>query len=176
MNAGGFIKQILPWIGAAASGNIPALIGLAAQTVAKVTGAKVDANPDSISAAIAGATPDQLLALKQADNDLAEKLQQMGFQHVEDLEKIAADDRANARAREVSLRDKFVPLLATFVIGSFTLAVLAIIRGWGKIEAAFAGTLIGYLAANANQVVGYYFGSSAAHDALTESTPSSPAK
>jgi fructoselysine-6-P-deglycase FrlB-like protein len=167
MNVGGFIKQALPWIGAAATGNIPVLIQLAAGTVGKVVGKSVSANVEDISAAIAGATPEQLLALKQADNELAEKMQQMGFQHVEDLEKIAADDRASARAREVSLKDRFVPFLATFVLASFTVAVLAVIRGWGKIEAAFAGTLIGYLAANANQVVGYYFGSSAAHDALT---------
>jgi len=36
------------------------------------------------------------------------------------------------------------------------------------VEAAFAGTLIGYLAANAQQVISYYFGSSAGSDRKTE--------
>jgi hypothetical protein len=93
---------------------------------------------------------------------------ELGFKSAADLAKIEADDRASARQREVSLRDKFVPVLATVVVGSFIAAVMAILRGWGKVEAAFAGTLIGYLAANANQVVSYYFGSSAGSAAKNE--------
>jgi 4-hydroxybenzoate polyprenyltransferase len=164
----GFLKKVLPWIGAAATGNVPALVTMAAKTVSDCVGGKVDSTVDAIAAAVSGATPDQLLALKQADNDFAAKMQAMGFEHEEDILKIEADDRANARTREISLRDKFVPVLAVILIGSFVVAVLAVIRGWGKVEAAFAGTLIGYLAANANQVVSYYFGSSAGSARKTE--------
>lgn len=115
----GFVKKIAPWITAAASGNVPALVGLAASTVATVTGKDVKADTDSIAEAVAGATPDQLLALKQADNDFAAKMQAMGFQDEETLEKIAADDRASARDRETKVRDYtpevgFYLLLATF--------------------------------------------------------------
>lgn len=164
----GWLKKVVPWIGAAATGNVPALVSLAAKTVSEVVGKDVAPELDSISAAVAGATPDQLLALKQADNDFEAKMRAMGFAHVEEIAKIQVSDLANARAREVSLKDKFVPVLATVVVASFIVAVLAILRGWGKVEAAFAGTLIGYLAANANQVVSYYFGSSAGSAAKNE--------
>lgn len=164
----GFLKKVAPWIGAAATGNVPALITMAAQAVGGVVGKEVKPTADAIAAAVAGATPDQLLQMKQIDNDFALKMQAAGFEHEDELAKMQYDDKANARAREVALKDKYVPFLATVVIGSFILAVLAILRGWGKVEAAFAGTLIGYLAANANQVVSYYFGSSAGSDRKTE--------
>lgn len=101
----GFVKKIAPWISAAAVGNVPALVGLAAQTISTVTGKDVKADTDAISAAIAGATPEQLQALKQADNEFALKMQTLGFESEEALEKIAADDRASARNREVAVRD-----------------------------------------------------------------------
>lgn len=172
MSVGSFLAKVVPWIGAAASGNIPALASLAAEAVSKVTGKPVAANAEAISAAVAGATPDQLLALKQADNDFAEKMRAMGFEYAEDILKIEADDRANARAREVSLKDRYVPVLATFVVASATVAIVAVLRGWSKVESAFAGTLVGFLSSNATQVVSYYFGSSAAHDSLVASQSS----
>jgi hypothetical protein len=172
VNAAGFIKQALPWIGAAASGNIPALVSLAASTVAKVTGGKVEASTDSISAAIAGATPEQLLALKTADNELAEKMQQMGFAHIEDLEKIAADDRASARAREITLKDRIPALLAIGItLGFFGLLALMIFHSMPQPSEKIIDIMVGSLGAAWLSVVTYYFGSSAAHDAMTETRP-----
>ena len=168
MNVGGFIKQALPWIGAAATGNIPALVQLAAGTVAKAVGKDVKPNLDDISAAIAGATPEQLLALKQADNEMQVKLQQLGFEHIEDLEKIAADDRANARAREVSLKDK-VPALLAFVVtlGFFGLLAAMMVHAIPPASEKIIDIMVGSLGTAWVSVVSYYFGSSAAHDALT---------
>lgn len=168
MNVGGFIKQALPWIGAAASGNIPALIQLAAGTVSKVVGKDVKANVDDISAAIAGATPEQLLALKQADNEMAVKLQELGFAHIEDLEKIAADDRANARAREMTLKDRIPAILALFITaGFFSLLALFVFRPLPTASEKVLDIMVGSLGMAWAGVVSYYFGSSAAHDQLT---------
>lgn len=102
----GFMRKAAPWITAAASGNIPALIGMAAKTVADATGGKVENTVESIASAVAGATPEQLLAIKQADNDFALKMKSLGFQEVEDLAALDVQDRANARNREIQVRDR----------------------------------------------------------------------
>jgi hypothetical protein len=164
-----FLKKAFPFL-ATAAGSVGGPLGAAAAaTLGNALGlTKKDPSIDDLAVAYTNATPDQLLAAQKEEHDYAAKMRAMGLENEKDLEKIAADDRASARAREVSLRDKFVPVLATVLIVSFVVAVLAVIRGWGKVEAAFAGTLIGYLAANANQVVSYYFGSSAGSARKTE--------
>ena len=165
---GGFLKKAFPFISAAASFGGP--IGtLAAGMVGKALGVdKLGPTQDAISAAIAGATPEQLNQMKQIEADLQAKLQQMGFQHVEELERLAVSDRDSARTLQISTKSKTAPALAWLIVLSFLLAVIAILRGWGKVDAAFSGTLIGYLAANCNQVISYFFGSSAGSDRKTE--------
>jgi len=164
----GFLKKAFPFISAAASFGGP-LGTLAAGMVGKALGVdKLGPGQDAISAAIAGATPEQLFQMKQIEADLQAKMQQMGFQHVEELEKLAVDDRASARNLQIATKSRTAPLLSWVIVLSFTLAVVAILRGWGKVEEAFAGTLVGYLAANCNQVISYYFGSSAGSDRKTE--------
>lgn len=163
----GFLKKAFPFISAAASLGGP--IGtLAAGAVGKALGANVDSSLDSIGAAIAGAKPEQIAALQQAEADLQLKLQQLGFEHVEELERIAEADRESARNLQTATKSWTAPALAWLIVLSFTVCVVAVLRGWGRVEAAFAGTLIGYLAANTNQVVSYYFGSSAGSDRKTE--------
>ena len=164
----GFLKKAFPFISAAASFGGP-LGTLAAGAVGKALGIdKVGPGVSDIAEAIAGATPEQMLQLRQSEADTQTKLQQMGFTHAEELEKLAVDDRENARALQASTKSWTAPILAWVVVIAFTLCVFAILRGWGRVEAAFAGTLIGYLAANCNQVVSYYFGSSAGSDRKTE--------
>jgi hypothetical protein len=164
----GFIKKAFPFISAAAAFGGP-LGTLAANAVGKAVGASnLDASPDALSAAIAGATPQQMLALKQAEADTQAHLQQMGFAHVEELERLAVEDRSSARNMQAATRSWTAPALAWVIVISFLLVVLCVLRGWGRVEAAFAGTLVGYLAANCNQVVSYYFGSSSGSDRKTE--------
>lgn len=164
----GFLKKAFPFISAAASLGGP--IGtLAASAVGKAIGVNnLDSSQDSIAAAIAGAKPEQIAALQQAEADLQLKLQQLGFEHVEELERIAEADRESARNLQTATKSWTAPALAWLIVLSFTVCVVAVLRGWGRVEAAFAGTLIGYLAANTNQVVSYYFGSSAGSDRKTE--------
>ena len=168
MNAAGFLKQVLPWIGAAATGNVPALASLAIQTVSNVVGKKLG-SADDVAAAVAGATPEQLLALKQSELEFQEKCKQFNLQTLEDLERIASEDRENARARQIALKDK-VPAWGFFLItfgffgllaGNYTHVIPA---GNEKV----IDIMIGALGTAWVQVVGYYYGSSAAHDALVK--------
>jgi hypothetical protein len=57
-----------------------------------------DKTVDAVKTAISGATPEQMLALKKADQKFSIQMQALGFKQVTDLESIAAGDRKDARA------------------------------------------------------------------------------
>ena len=113
MNIKSLLGTIAPWIAGAVGGPIAGTavkIGLGALGM---TSTGDDQKDQKLFAdGVMGANPDQLLALKQADNDFAIKMQTLGFQEAVDLEKIAADDRASARAREVNVKDDTPKTLA----------------------------------------------------------------
>lgn len=98
-----FAKKALPWIGAAATGNVPALVVMASQAVSNALGVSVEATPGAIATAIAGATPEQLLALKQEDNALSIKMRELGIKEANDLLTAELADVADARKRDVAL-------------------------------------------------------------------------
>lgn len=168
---GDFLKKALPWIGAAATGNVPGLVAMAAQAVSDVTGVKVDADIAKITNAVTGATPEQLLALKTADNDFAAKMQALGFKDTEELSRITAGDRADARGREVKTGDSLTPrVLAAFAVSCFVALVYAVLVGMVPAEGMKDTFLIlvGAAIAVFKDVYGYYFGSSAGSSAKNE--------
>lgn len=169
-DVGAFFKKAVPWISTALSFGGPAG-SIAGKLLSGVTGATGPVNSLEDLGDLFVKSPDQqkfVQDLKTAENNFQLQLQQLNIQSLDDLEKMAVDDRTSARQMQVSTKSWTAPLLAWFVILSFAFCVWAILTGHGKVEAAFAGTLIGYLAANANQVVSYYFGSSAGSDRKTE--------
>lgn len=167
----GFLKKAAPWITAAATGNVPALVAMAAKTVSDaVGGGKVGATADSIAAAVAGATPEQLQALKQADQDFAVKMQALGFQHVEELEQLASADRANARAREIAVKDYTPRIIAGLVVVlCFSAEAWVLTHGYpSNVAGELVGRILGTLDSALILVLSYYFGSSAGSDRKTE--------
>lgn len=171
-----FLKKVLPYIGAAATGGIPALIGMAAKTVGEVLGSSIGANPDAITQAVLGATPAQMLELKKAEQDFTLQMQAMGFKQVTDLENIAALDRASARLREVSVKDMTPSVLAAVVTFGF-FGVLAYMLGYGVPEKGGEALLVllGSLGTAWGAIISYYYGSSAG-SAKKDATISSLAK
>ena len=99
----GFAKKALPWIGAAATGNVPALVAMAAATVSDVLGVEVPATPTAMASAIATATPEQLLALKTAEFEFELKMREWGYKEATELNAQEFADTASARARDVEL-------------------------------------------------------------------------
>ncbi len=175
-----FLKKALPWIGAAATGNVPALITMAAKTVGDIIGQDIAPEADAIASAVAGASPEQIAQMRQADNDFKLKMQALGFQHVEEMAKLGFQetqafigDTQDARNKHAQNKLVFwlgVTILVTFaaimgfsMYGSYLLLSGGItIKDVGIVAAVFGflGTVVGYAAANAQQVVGYFFGSS----------------
>ncbi len=102
------LKKAFPFISAAASLGGP--IGtMAANLVGKALGADKPPEPtlDGISTAMAAAfaDPAQRTALIQAEQQFQAQMAELGYKDAEELAATDAQDRANARAREVSVRD-----------------------------------------------------------------------
>lgn len=172
LDIGRIISTVAPWIATALGGP---LAGTAVKAVTTALGLDSNADEDTVKQAIASATPEQLLALKKADEEYALKMQELGYKQITDLEslrieseKVAAADRDSARERQKTLKDATVPVLAFIIVASFIATVAATLLGFSKAETVLSGTLIGYLSAKAEQVVAYYFGSSSGSKAKDE--------
>jgi hypothetical protein len=111
-----------------------------------------------IEAALAIASPADLLKLKDIDNQFKLDMESLGV----DLEKIAADDRSDARKREIETKDNAPKILATVVVIGFFATLYTIAFGDIPDKAMQpVNILLGALTALLIQVGNYYFGSSA---------------
>ena len=166
----GFIRKAFPFIAAGASLGGP--VGtMAAGLVGKALG--VDApkpTPEGISAAIVGATPEQLVELQKAEQEFKLQMEALGFNHIEELEQIAFADRQNARDREMKTGDRTPKILA------YTTCILCVAaEAMYFFHGAHVGTspeligrILGTLDSALMLVLGYYFGSSVGSDAKTQ--------
>lgn len=155
------VKSIAPTIGAALGGPLGGVAGLALAKVLGVPDGSVG-DDGALAAAVQGATPDQLLALKKADQDFALQMQKLGFENVEALEAIAASDRASARDREVKTGDWTPKALAiTITLGFFGLLGYLMKTEPPTGSRDILNIMLGSLGAAWLGVVTYYFGSSA---------------
>lgn|ERR1700741_2193230 len=98
-----FAKKAVPWITAAASGNVPALVGLAAEAVSRATGVNIEPTKEAVVHAVAGATQAELLAMKQEEDNFALRMQEFGYKQTTELYASEIADRDSARKRDVEL-------------------------------------------------------------------------
>ncbi|MCG3774760.1 MAG: hypothetical protein JW395_1585 [Nitrospira sp.] len=157
--AGPILNIIAPTIATALGGPIA---GMAVRAITSALGLGSDASKEDIANAITGAGPDQIAALKKAEYDFKVQMKQLDI----DLERIAADDRDSARTREASTKDWVPRVLGTIIIAGFLGTVYMVLAGYvvgmkDPMMATTVGTLIGYVSAKADQVISYYFGSTA---------------
>lgn len=175
-----FLQKALPWIGAAATGNVPALVGLAAGAVSDAVGQKIDPSAEAIATAVASASPEQLLELKKADDELKLKAQQLGFENTQELRKLDVQEEQiyvgdAASARGAFSKDRgvfFLGLVVLAMSGVLTCAILygvyEMITGGLKLTdagiAASIFTLLGMIIreidSRAQQVLNFFYGSS----------------
>lgn len=157
-------KSAFPFISAAASLGGP-LGTMAANAVGKAIGADKPLAADDIADAIAVATtkdPEAMLKLRQAEEDFQLQMTKLGFDSAEKIEEIQSADRANARAREIAVRDKIPAILAIAVtVGFFSLLALLAFHEIPAAAHDILMTMIGVLGSAWMGIVTYYFGSSA---------------
>jgi hypothetical protein len=168
----GLVSTVAPWIGTALGGPLG---GMAVGAVADALGLS-DKTTAAVQAALSGATPDQMLALKNADNNFAVQMQSLGFGHIEELQKLANDDMASARQREMTVKDKTPQLLILFVtLGFFGILGFMLFKEIPDKNQQILNVMLGSLGTAWLAGIYYYFGSSTSSERKTELIAMSPA-
>ena len=159
---GSALAQIAPTVAGLLGGPL-AVAGVT--TLEKVLGitpdpnAPVDQRQQAVLSAMAVATPEQLIALKQADNALREKMIEAGVV----LEQTDAADRASARGMQTATKDS-TPRILTYVIAAACAGISAAIVGGfspafkDTTTAATVGTIVGYLFGELKAATSFWFG------------------
>lgn len=157
------VKSVAPMLGTALGGPLG---GIAGAALSKALGGEGKADEAVLAEAVKNATPEQLLAIKNADYAFKIQMEELGYKSAIDLEKIAYEDRNSAREREIKTGDSWTPrVIAGIVVFGFLWSVYYVLSGRvaGLKDPAtigMIGTLIGYISAKADTIIGYYFGSS----------------
>jgi hypothetical protein len=152
------ISALAPTLATALGGP---LAGAATAQIVKSLGG----SEESAEAAIVSADPQTLIQLKQADADFQKFL----LDHDLDLEKINAADRADARNREIQLRD-ITPAVLAYAVTLGFFGTLGFMLIYGKPVAGGEALLVmlGSLGTAWAGITAYYFGSSAGSKHKTE--------
>lgn len=167
------VKSIAPTIGAALGG--PVGLG-AAKLLQGLLGAS-DSEESTLAEAVKSATPEQFLAIKQADNDFKLKMTELGFKNVTDIERIGLEDRVSARNMAIETKDK-TPAIGFYLISIGFFGLLGYMLKYPVPEAnkAVIFTMVGSLGTAWLACVYYYYGKSSTDPArdhmIYNSTPS----
>ncbi len=149
------VKTVAPSIATAVGGP---LAGMATRAISEALLGKPDGTEDELLEAAKNATPEQLLALKQAEQNFVIRMRELDV----DLERIANQDRNSAREREVKTGDHTPKLLAAAVtFGFFGVLFWMIAKGLPANGGEAMLVMLGTLGTAWGAIVSYYFGSSA---------------
>jgi hypothetical protein len=160
--AGGILATLAPTVASVLGGP---LAGMATSALITGLGLAPDATKDQVLQAVAGATPEQLIKIKEIESKLILDLKALDV----DLEKIAVDNTKDARAREIATKDWTPRVLAGLIVGLYIgvqYYVLAYVLQPEQINIVMRS--LGTLDAALGLVLGYYFGSSASSAKKTE--------
>jgi len=153
------VSTVAPWIGTALGGPLG---GAAVTAIGSALGLDTKTE-DGIKQALAGVTPDQMLALKKADQDFSEQMQALGFKQIADLESIAAGDRKDARDLLKTTRSLVPAVLSILVTVGFFGLLLGMLLGVLKVSDSQALLMmLGSLGAGWGMVMAFWFGTT--HD------------
>jgi hypothetical protein len=148
------VRTVAPGIATALGGP---LAGIAVSAIGNALGID-EPTQEKVIAAVKGATPDDLLKLKQAEQEFILQMKKLEI----DVAKIAADDRDSARKREMATGD-WTPKILAFVI----------VVTWGAVQYYLLRNVVhedmrelvmrvlGTLDAALMLVLSYYYGASA---------------
>jgi hypothetical protein len=150
------VRTVAPTLATAVGGP---LAGMATRAISDALLGKPDGSQEELLAAMPNATPDQLLALKKADQEFSVRMRELEI----DLERISNEDRNSARNREVQAKDFTPKILAGGITAGYFGVLFYMLRyglpTTGGSEAMLV--MLGTLGTAWGGVVAYYFGSSA---------------
>ena len=148
-----FLKAAIPTIASALGGPFA---GLAAGFIASKLGLE-DKTVDSISGLISGASPEDMVKIKEIDADLKKYFAGLGLKETE----LENADRNSARQREMTVQD-WTPRILSYLITLGFFGVVAYLIRYGKPEfgSDVLLVLVGSLGTAWTGIISYYFGSS----------------
>lgn len=153
------IGTVAPWIGTALAGPFG---GMAVEAVADALGLS-DKTTEAVKKAIAGATPEQMLAIKAADQNFALQMQRLGFENTEKLAGLEVEDRKDARAMQIALRSRIPALLSVLVTVGYFAVLVGMMTKWFTVQDSQALLLmLGSLGTAWGMVMAFWFGTT--HD------------
>jgi hypothetical protein len=157
--AGHVLATVAPTIATAVGGPFA---GMAVTALQKALGLSPSDTPAASQAAIEQAmltaTPEQILALKQAENAFTVQMEQLGISR----EQLVLQDIANARAREIAVKDNTPEVLAYMITaGFFSILGYLLVEGKPAQGGDVMLVLVGSLGTAWTGIIGYFFGSSA---------------
>lgn len=176
------VGTVAPTIATALGGP---LAGVAVASLATALGLSPDADENQVAECVQKATFDQLSELKKVDSDFKAKMAKLEV----DLARIAANDRKDARQREIDSDDSTTPkaLAIINVIGNLLVsaaifyAMALYMNGTlsdikvPEFLVALIGGVVSNIYSSSKQVMEYYFGSSSSSNSqnrlLYQSTP-----
>lgn len=133
------------------------LAGLAVREIGKGVLGKEDAKEAEVAAAIATGGSEMFGKLKELDLQFEARMAELGIE----LERLDVEDRANARARQIALRDWVPSVLAVAnAVAFFALLFLMMKRPIPEANRDAINILLGVLGGSLGTVMTYYFGSS----------------
>lgn len=149
------VRTVAPSLASAVGGP---LAGMAVRTISEALLGKPDGTEEELAHAVPNATPDQLLALKKAEQDFVVRMRELDV----DLERIANQDRGSAREREIKTGDWAPKALASAItFGFFGVLFWMIAYGLPANGGEAMLVMLGTLGTAWGAIVSYYFGSSA---------------
>lgn len=167
------IGGLAPTLGAALLGP---MAGAAVKVIADQVLGQPDATEADVAAAVMqGLTPEQVVALRSADNAFKVRMRELDIDvmKVNQVTELAyVEDVGKARTAHAGDKGVFwlgIAVLVTFAVlmGVVLVGCFYMLTGTLKVDPAVAamvagmiGTVVGYVAANAQQVTSYFFGSS----------------
>lgn len=173
-----FLKQGFPFLATGLS-----LLGPPGNLASSILGSalKLDpanSTPDKVIQTLESLqlTPDQQLALTQAEQQYKAQLSAMGFQSVKDLETVYAADRASAREMQEQTRSWLPAALAILVtLGFFGLLGLSVFHPMPPASEKIVDAMTGVLGTAWVSIINFYFGRSSDGDRKTELLAQAPA-
>lgn len=148
------LAAIAPGLASAFGGPVA---GLAVTAIEKVFGIEPGSGtPETFTAALNGATPEQLLALKKADQDFALNMKKLNI----DLEASDAKDRDSARTRAAAQRDWSPQVIGFALIAIWGFINYKILSGafHPTIAPEMVGRILGYIDTATLMFLTYLYG------------------
>ena len=166
------LGTVAPWIGTALGGPLG---GMAVEAAANALGLS-DKTVDAVKQAISGATPEQMLALKNADQGFALQMQALGFKQITDLEALATGDRKDARDMQKTSRSWVPAALSVLITLGFLALLTGMMMGWLHADDNQAMLImLGALGVAFGQVMNFWLGSTSESGRKTELIANAPA-